>query len=169
MVKLFTDEEMELKCRDFQPIPFSIEQQVLHYEGNPDNVSILNGVIKSPYKIGQPVNNVSNYAYQLPFNIPIDPEKFLNSYNNVVEQKIKDFEKRMEQETEEIDVDFMPVKPVEEEKSRSRARTSEQQKDYVERLSERKQMRSEDKIENQKMTKAEEGQQKRRARDKTEL
>jgi len=90
MVKLYTDEEMIEKCKDYQPIPLALEQQVLHYGGDPDRINILNGVIKSPYKIGQPVNNVTEYAYQLPFQIPIDPEKFLNEYNKVVEQKLKE-------------------------------------------------------------------------------
>jgi len=90
MVKLFTDEEMLEKCKDYQPIPLAIEQQVLHYGGDPDKINILNGVIKSPYKIGQPVNNVTEYAYQLPFQIPIDPEKFLNEYNKVVEKELKE-------------------------------------------------------------------------------
>ncbi len=89
MVKLFSDEEMLEKCKDYQPIPLALEQKVLHYGGDPDKINILNGVIKSPYKIGQPVNNVTEYAYQLPFQIPIDPEKFLNEYNKVVEKELK--------------------------------------------------------------------------------
>jgi len=90
MVKLYTDLEMEKLCKDFKPIPLAVEQDILHYEGNPNYISILNGIIKSPYKSGQPVNNVIDYAHQLSFQAPIDPETFLKEYNRVVDQKIKD-------------------------------------------------------------------------------
>ncbi len=91
MVKLFTDDEMIEHCAIYQPIPLALEQEILHYEGNPDYVDILNGVIKpTSYKIGQPVQSVSDYAYQLPFHVPVDPEKFLNEYNKIVEKNFKE-------------------------------------------------------------------------------
>lgn len=89
-MKLYTDEEILEKCKDFQPIPLDIEQEVLHYKGDPDKLNILNGVKKSPYQIGQPVSNVNMYAHQLPFHIPIDPDVFLKQYNKVVDKNIKE-------------------------------------------------------------------------------
>jgi len=89
-MKLFTDEEMLEKCAEYLPIPLALEQKILHYDGNPEHINILNGVIKSPYKTGQPVTSVTDYAYQLPFNAPVDPEKFLEEYNKVVQQRLKE-------------------------------------------------------------------------------
>jgi len=89
-MKLYTDEEILEKCKDFQPIPLDIEQEVLHYKGDPDKLNILNGVKKSPYQIGQPVSNVNMYAHQLAFHIPIDPDVFLKQYNKVVDKNIEE-------------------------------------------------------------------------------
>ena len=89
-MKLYTDEEILEKCKDFQPIPLDIEQEVLHYKGDPDKLNILNGVKKSPYEIGQPVSNVNMYAHQLAFHIPIDPDVFLKQYNKVVDKNIEE-------------------------------------------------------------------------------
>ncbi len=87
-MKLYSDEDMLERCKDYQPIPLHLEQKVLHQNEREDRISILNGVIKSPYKIGQPVSNVMMYATQLPFNIPIDPDDFLKAYNNLVDKEL---------------------------------------------------------------------------------
>lgn len=106
MVKLFSDEEMLKKCELYKPIPLALEQKILHYEGNPDNVSILNGVIKSPFKVGQPVSNVTDYAYQLAFNVPINPENFLDVYKKELDKKIdKDVKQVMNELLEKIEME----------------------------------------------------------------
>lgn len=194
MVKLFTDEEVIKKCRDFQPIPLSIEQDVLHYDGDPDRVSILNGVKESPYKIGQPVANVNMFATQLPYNIPIRPEQFLEKYNEVLDKKIKsEVTQVMNQLLEKIEMDediiadiesvadtasTRAVPPQEEEqdltgttmKIKVPKRTKEQRDDYFKRRAERLQMREEDKPEQRDtLTRAEVAQQIRRGRSTDEL
>ena len=45
MVKLFSDEEMDDKCKDYDPIPKKVAQDVLHRKDDPDKINILNGVI----------------------------------------------------------------------------------------------------------------------------
>jgi len=89
MVKLYSDDEMLEKCKLYQPIPLALEQKVLHYEGNQNNVSILNGIIKSPYKTGQPVDSVINYAHQLEYNIPVPADAFISSYEKLLDEEIK--------------------------------------------------------------------------------
>jgi len=89
MVKLYTDEEMLEKCKLYQPIPLAMEQKVLHYEGNPNNINILNGVIKSPYKTGQPVDSIINYAHQLEQNLPVSADVFISAYEKALDEEIK--------------------------------------------------------------------------------
>jgi len=89
MVKLFSNEEMLEKCKLYQPIPLAMEQKVLHYEGNPNNINILNGVIKSPYKTGQPVDSIINYAYQLGQDLPVSADVFISAYEKALNEEIK--------------------------------------------------------------------------------
>ncbi len=89
MVKLYSQEEMLEKCKLYQPIPLAMEQKVLHYEGNPNNINILNGVIKSPYKTGQPVDSIINYAYQLGQDLPVSAEAFISAYEKALDKEIK--------------------------------------------------------------------------------
>lgn len=97
-MKLYSDEEMLERCKDYQPIPLHLEQQVLHQNERDDRINILNGVIKSPYKTGQPVANVMMYATQLPFNIPINPDDFFKAYNDLVKKELEKKDKRVEDE-----------------------------------------------------------------------
>ena len=101
MVKLFTDEEMDEKCKDYDPIPMKVAQDVLHRKEDPDKVNILNGVIKSPYRIGQPPANVNMYASQIGMMTPISADKFLSEYNKFVGRKIIEQEKEIEQRIDE--------------------------------------------------------------------
>ena len=89
MVKLFSDEEMLERCKLYQPIPLDIEQKILHYEGDSKNINILNGVIPSPYKIGQPVDSIINYAHQLEYHLPVSAENFIQEYEKILEKEIK--------------------------------------------------------------------------------
>tara|TARA_R100000951_G_C2642332_1_gene181378 strand:+ start:445 stop:1056 length:612 start_codon:yes stop_codon:yes gene_type:complete len=89
MVKLYSDEEMLEKCKLYHPIPLAMEQKILHYEGNPNNINILNGIIKSPYKTGQPVDSIINYAYQLGQDLPVSAEAFISAYEKALDKEIK--------------------------------------------------------------------------------
>ena len=89
MVKLYSDDEMLEKCKLYQPIPLAMEQKVLHYEGNPNNINILNGIIKSPYKTGQPVDSIINYAHQLEQNLPVSADVFISAYEKALNEEIK--------------------------------------------------------------------------------
>lgn len=84
MVKLFTNEEMDEKCKDYDPIPMKVSQDVLHRKEDPDRVNILNGVIKSPFRIGQPPANVNMYASQIGMMTPVSAEEYLREYNRFV-------------------------------------------------------------------------------------
>lgn len=99
MVKLFTDEEMDEKCKDYDPIPMKVAQDILHRNERDDRVNILNGVIKSPYRIGQPPANVNMYAngVQKLTGGRIRAELFIQEYNKVVDAKIVEKEKEIEQ------------------------------------------------------------------------
>ena len=101
MVKLFTDEEMNEKCKDYDPIPMKVAQDVLHRKEDPDRINILNGVIKSPYRIGQPPANVNMYASQIGMMTPISAETYLKEYNKFVSGKIVEQEKELEQRIDE--------------------------------------------------------------------
>lgn len=101
MVKLFTDEEMDEKCKDYDPIPMKVAQDVLHRKENPDRINILNGVIKSPYKVGQPPANVNMYASQIGMMTPVNAEEFLREYNKFVGEKLISEEKEIEQRIDE--------------------------------------------------------------------
>ncbi len=106
MVKLYSDDEMLEKCKLYQPIPLALEQKVLHYEGNQNNVSILNGIIKSPYKTGQPVDSVINYAHQLEYNIPVPADAFISSYEKLLDDEIKKGTKKvMDELLEKIEME----------------------------------------------------------------
>ncbi len=89
MVKLYSNEEMLEKCKLYQPIPLAMEQKILHYEGNPNNINILNGVIKSPYKTGQPVDSIINYANQLGQDLPVSADVFISAYEKALDEEIK--------------------------------------------------------------------------------
>lgn len=93
MVKLFSDEEMLEMCKLYQPIPLDLEQKILHYEGDSRNITILNGVIPSPYKIGQPVDSIINYAHQLEYHLPVSAEKFIQAYEDILEKEMEDSKK----------------------------------------------------------------------------
>ena len=195
-MKLYTDEEILEKCKDFQPIPLDIEQEVLHYNGDPDKLNILNGVKKSPYQIGQPVSNVNMYAHQLAFHIPIDPDVFLKQYNKVVDKNIEEQNQKIINELSRdiIDnvisgLDEIPEGPFEipeaaraapivgdiesQPKTRiprkkSTPRTSEQQQEYMERKKERDLMQAEDKPPyRDEVSKATEAQRARRERGRS--
>ena len=101
MVKLFTDEEMNEKCKDYDPIPMKVAQDVLHRKDDPDKINILNGVIKSPYRIGQPPANVNMYASQIGMMTPISAETYLREYNKFVKGKVIEQEKEIEQRLDE--------------------------------------------------------------------
>jgi len=121
MVKLYSDDEMLEKCKLYQPIPLALEQKVLHYEGNQNNVSILNGIIKSPYKTGQPVDSIINYAHQLEYQLPINAEAFISRYEKFLDEEIKkDTKQVMDELLEKIEMegeDF-DIGDIEEEKER---------------------------------------------------
>jgi len=101
MVKLFTDEEMNEKCKDYDPIPMKVAQDVLHRKDDPDKINILNGVIKSPYRIGQPPANVNMYASQIGMMTPISADTYLREYNKFVKGKVIEQEKEIEQRLDE--------------------------------------------------------------------
>lgn len=106
MVKLFTDEEMNEKCKDYDPIPMKVAQDILHLGERDDKVNILNGVIKSPYKTGQAPANVNMYANGIErfTKSRVKAELFIQEYNKVVDVKMEEQEKELEQMGEE-DVD----------------------------------------------------------------
>lgn len=103
MVKLFTDEEMNEKCKDYDPIPLKVAQDILHRNERDDRVNILNGIIKSPYRIGQPPANVNMYAdgVQKLTRGRVRAELFIQEYNKVVDAKMAEQEKELEQMGEE--------------------------------------------------------------------
>lgn len=103
MVKLFTDEEMDEKCKDYDPIPMKVAQDILHQEEREDRVNILNGVVKSPYRIGQPPSSVNMYASQIGQMTPINPDAFLKEYNKVVDGKMVADDLRIAQEMIEVE------------------------------------------------------------------
>ena len=105
MVKLYTDEEMNEKCKDYDPIPMLVAQDVLHRKEPDDRVNILNGVVKSPYKIGQPPASVNMYASQIGSMTPVSADKFIEEYNRFVGSKIIDKEKEIEQSINLNDMD----------------------------------------------------------------
>ena len=105
MVKLYTDEEMNEKCKDYDPIPMLVAQDVLHRKEPEDRVNILNGVVKSPYKIGQPPASVNMYASQIGSMTPVSADKFIEEYNRFVGSKIIDKEKEIEQSINLNDMD----------------------------------------------------------------
>ena len=108
MVKLFTDEEMDEKCKDYDPIPMKVAQDVLHRKEDPDKINILNGVIKSPYRIGQPPANVNMYASAIGEMTPVSADKYLSEYNKFVKGKIIEQEKEMEQRIDETITETEP-------------------------------------------------------------
>ena len=99
MVKLFTDEEMNEKCKDYDPIPMKVAQHILHLGEREDRVNILNGVIKSPYKTGQAPANVNMYANGIErfTKSRVKAELFIQEYNKVVDAKMVEEEKELEQ------------------------------------------------------------------------
>lgn len=103
MVKLFTDEEMDEKCKDYDPIPMKVAQDILHQEEREDRVNILNGVVKSPYRIGQPPANVNMYATQISNMTPVKSSAFLKEYNKVVDGKMIADELKVAQEMIEVE------------------------------------------------------------------
>jgi len=103
MVKLFTDEEMDEKCKDYDPIPMKVAQDILHQEEREDRVNVLNGVVKSPYRIGQPPSSVNMYANQIGQMTPINPDAFLKEYNRVVDGKMVADDLRIAQEMIEVE------------------------------------------------------------------
>jgi glutamine synthetase type III len=103
MVKLFTDEEMDEKCKDYDPIPMKVQQDVLHRKEPEDRINILNGVIKSPFRIGQPPANVNMYASQIGMMTPVNAETYLREYNRFVDGRMIEQERELEQEIDEVE------------------------------------------------------------------
>jgi len=121
MVRLFTEEEMDEKCKDYMPIPMKVAQAVLHRRDDPDKINILNGVIKSDIKTGQPPANVNMYANQIGrMNFGVSAEQYLREYNRFVSAKLIEEENRMMQEEielmgeEDVDVYDIESTPAEE-------------------------------------------------------
>mgnify|MGYP003114226746 CR=1 FL=1 len=99
MVKLFTDEEIDERCKDYDPIPMKVAQDVLHRKADPNKINILNGVIKSDIKTGQPPANVNMYANQIGrMNFGVSAEQYLKEYNRFVSAKLIEEENRLMQE-----------------------------------------------------------------------
>ena len=114
MVKLFTDEEIDERCKDYDPIPMKVAQAVLHRKNDPDKINILNGVIKSDIKTGQPPANVNMYANQIGrMNFGVSAEQYLKEYNRFVSAKLVEEENRLMQEQIELmgeeDVDIYDI------------------------------------------------------------
>jgi len=114
MVKLFTDEEIDERCKDYDPIPMKVAQAVLHRKNDPDKINILNGVIKSDIKTGQPPANVNMYANQIGrMNFGVSAEQYLREYNRFVSAKLIEEENRLMQEQNELmgaeDVDVYDI------------------------------------------------------------
>ncbi len=114
MVKLFTDEEIDERCKDYDPIPMKVAQAVLHRKNDPDKINILNGVIKSDIKTGQPPANVNMYANQIGrMNFGVSAEQYLREYNRFVSAKLIEEENRLMQEQIELmgeeDVDVYDI------------------------------------------------------------
>tara|TARA_B100000424_G_C22897444_1_gene477294 strand:- start:192 stop:734 length:543 start_codon:yes stop_codon:yes gene_type:complete len=105
MVKLFTDEEMDEKCKDYDPIPMKFAQDILHREERDDRINILNGVIKSPYRTGQAPAYVQMYANQIGAMIPISADAFMKAYNDEIDRRTIDIETQMSQD--ELDLQDM--------------------------------------------------------------
>ncbi len=103
MVKLFTDEEMDEKCKDYDPIPMKFAQEILHREQREDRVNILNGMLKSPYKTGQPPANVNMYANGISKLAPISAEAFLKAYNDKVDGLMIAEERELAQQMVELE------------------------------------------------------------------
>jgi len=112
MVKLFTDEEMNEKCKDYDPIPLKVAQDILHQEEREDRVNILNGVVKSPYRIGQPPSSVNMYASQIGMMTPIKPDAFLKEYNRVVDKRVIETEVELEQDIDELNEELYKAEQV---------------------------------------------------------
>ena len=103
MVKLFTDEEMDEKCKDYDPIPMKFAQEILHREQREDRVNILNGMLKSPYKTGQHPANVNMYANAISKLAPISADAFLKSYNDKVDGLMIAEERELAQQMVELE------------------------------------------------------------------
>ena len=103
MVKLFTDEEMDEKCKDYDPIPMKFAQEILHREQREDRVNILNGMLKSPYKTGQPPANVNMDANAISKLAPISADAFLKSYNDKVDGLMIAEERELAQQMVELE------------------------------------------------------------------
>jgi len=111
MVKLYTDEEMDFKCRDYDPIPMKVAQAVLHRKSDPDKINILNGVIKSDIKNGQPPAYVAMYANQIGrMNFGVSADAYLKEYNRFVGEQL------VEQENTLIQDEEVPVYDIESER-----------------------------------------------------
>ena len=101
MVKLYTDEEMDFKCRDYDPIPMRVAQAVLHRKSDPDKINILNGVIKSDIKNGQPPAYVAMYANGIGrMNFGVSADAYLKEYNRFVGEQLVEQENTLIQEQE---------------------------------------------------------------------
>ncbi len=108
MVKLYTDEEMDEKCKDYDPIPMKVAQAVLHRKPDPDKINILNGVIKSDIKNGQPPAYVAMYANQIGrMNFGVSANAYLKEYNRFVGEQL------VEQENTLIQDEEVPVYDIE--------------------------------------------------------
>jgi len=108
MVKLYTDEEMDEKCKDYDPIPMKVAQAVLHRKPDPDKINILNGVIKSDIKNGQPPAYVAMYANQIGrMNFGVSADAYLKEYNRFVGEQL------VEQENTLIQDEEVPVYDIE--------------------------------------------------------
>lgn len=123
MVKLYTDEEMDEKCKDYDPIPMKVAQAVLHRKSDPDKINILNGVIKSDIKNGQPPAYVAMYANQIGrMNFGVSADAYLKEYNRFVGEQL------VEQENTLIQDEEVPVYDIESERPDFSVRAEEKVK-----------------------------------------
>jgi len=96
-MKLYTDEEMMMKCLEFDPVPLFLEQYVLHKQKRDDRISILYGVEHNELDY-QPINNISAYATNISKIYPVSAKNVIKEYTSVVTDKLKDHNKKVEAE-----------------------------------------------------------------------
>ena len=96
MVKLFTDEEVDVHCKLWRPIPLYLQQAVL---------AVPNGIRNNPYT---DLPDISKDNYVAPQSVHvmainaksmfgIDPNAYINAYNKLIDREMK---------TNEIELDI---------------------------------------------------------------
>ena len=96
MVKLFTDEEVDVHCKLWRPIPLYLQQAVL---------AVPNGIRNNPYT---DLPDISRDNYVAPQSVHvmainaksmfgIDPNAYINAYNKLIDREMK---------TNEIELDI---------------------------------------------------------------